>query len=728
MSEIKITSKEHIEIPAAIEEKKSKKTEKQEKVEELSKGILTESEKKESSKRTRGLDLATVTPQQASNPESEKVHTVKKRYHSVLVPTDKTQEEEKLQRTDLLTSPTIKSMNHCSKVGDCLLQTMSRTNAAEKSKMDQITTGKEPTALKAEQRFTAIVSSLKGVAARFNQPDSPIPNADDLKLLEEIVNQINKGFSSGNGGVGSFNTDKDWNGKEWEKIKFTKENYKESLGKLDKMLDFYAKKTDANFNPDQNLMGKIELSTLSLEATIGQFVNDFLLDKNMKSSSILKDEFIKHGVINQKFDQEITDFQAKLRKNPLLAEAKTADIFKQMNEGVGLEKFIKEKLLSLNETAKPKLGEAQIETMMGKIMEELKKTTDVKTSVRGRTQGIGGGASDAVAKELRGPQKNLEHFYDMPDNKDNDFALKQGLNKIKGDEVNDFIDNLNDITKHSFQPTTILRLGVSLEGNLLKMTKDTEKGIQNVLRKVIEKEEDSSIKHLLHQFDNEIKNNDSLKKEIQGLQSKIQNQEVQYNDNDKSKKMKLIDLANRNSIANIMYQNNLRTLCSISGTTTDIVLSLATHNGIDNVSELLHPLLEHAKVLVTNKDQKHRGKIVDKQFEGAQNFKEFFSTATFFMQTGKYHTSAEVLGGLLIGALASSKADNFSDEEVFHMFEVLMEDFSKHPENYFSLTNEEKKNLFAHGAHQDTENAIIASAQERARQNIAVGSKQSFIG
>jgi len=692
---------------------------------------LSEGDKILASKKAGQLDLA--TPKEdikvgKVEVEAEKVDSAKKKYHSLLVPTSKEKGHQMLKRSDLLTSPTVKSMVHSDKVGDCLLQTMSHTSSEKSSVLDQIVS--ESGAVSSQVRFQSMIKSLQGVVAKFKE-SSIKPNQDDLKLLEEIGKQINKGFSCNKGGVGSFHADKEWK-KEWDKIGFKEENYKESLDKLSDMLEFYDKKSGSNFDVSAHHQAKIELTILSLESTIGQFVNDFLLDPKMKSSGILKEQFINNGSISKDFDKEIPDFQSKLRKNPLLAETKTDKLFEQINKGAGLDVFIKDKLEKYNNEIESKLNNDQLSKLTEGIMKEIKKTGDVKTSMRGRTQDIGGGKekTKGFEDEFRGVDKDRTHFYSMPDIQDNENALQLGLKKIKGDDVNSFMKEIEDITKHDFQPKPILRLGLSLEGNMSKIVKDTKKCLRDVIHKVKEQEKDPKAVKLLEEFDEKINKDEALKTEIHDLQNKIQGVQVKYNDNDPQKKMKLIDLANRPTVANIMYKHNLKTICSISGTTTDIALSLASHGSPQLVNDILNPLLEHAKVLKQHKTQymneHHGGRNLDKVFEEAHSFKEVFARTTFFMQTGNYHTSGEVLGGMLIGALAASKK-SFTDDEVFGLFEVLMENYSKHPENYFPLSKDEKKELFSKGHHKDTEEAIINEAVKRAQHNLLIGAQISSL-
>lgn len=61
------------------------------------------------------------------------------------------------------------------------------------------------------------------------------------------------------------------------------------------------------------------------------------------------------------------------------------------------------------------------------------------------------------------------------------------------------------------------------------------------------------------------------------------------------------------------------------------------------------------------------------------------------MQTGKYHTAAEVIGGLFIAARAQigSKEENININQTFELFKKLMEELAKSPQTFFAVSEED---------------------------------------
>jgi len=113
-------------------------------------------------------------------------------------------------------------------------------------------------------------------------------------------------------------------------------------------------------------------------------------------------------------------------------------------------------------------------------------------------------------------------------------------------------------------------------------------------------------------------------------------------------------LAGQRSVAGLIHDKGLRTLCSISGTTTDIALALVLTHGEGKVKEWSEALLKVAD-----------GKLDPEDLPVA--FHDFLSTVGLFMQGGEYHTVPEVLGGMLVVAEAlerqQSAAGAFSIDE-----------------------------------------------------------------
>lgn len=140
------------------------------------------------------------------------------------------------------------------------------------------------------------------------------------------------------------------------------------------------------------------------------------------------------------------------------------------------------------------------------------------------------------------------------------------------------------------------------------------------------------------------------------------------------------------SVAGIMYNSDLRTICSISGTTVDVVVSSLSTMGEEKAKKLLQPLMDHVK-------DPNSGAL---ETEDGKKFKEFYSSICFFMQAGQYHTAGEVLGGLFIASRAltvpeGKKEGSYQDIKVtYKQFEDLMGDFSAHPDHFINVRDEDK--------------------------------------
>ena len=101
-----------------------------------------------------------------------------------------------------------------------------------------------------------------------------------------------------------------------------------------------------------------------------------------------------------------------------------------------------------------------------------------------------------------------------------------------------------------------------------------------------------------------------------------------------------------------MKENKLRTICSVSGTTTDIVVGLVGIYGKEAMGKILEPFAKLVNEKTPNAKAIKDG-LNDKKFNG---FKRLFSSIASYMQCGQYHSAGEVLGGLYTASL------NFIDD------------------------------------------------------------------
>ena len=97
-------------------------------------------------------------------------------------------------------------------------------------------------------------------------------------------------------------------------------------------------------------------------------------------------------------------------------------------------------------------------------------------------------------------------------------------------------------------------------------------------------------------------------------------------------------LVNQESVSGLIHRVNQRTLCGISGTTTDLMLALTAEYGQSAVNELLKSIWNFSD---PNLSSIHVMSDASKQM---------LTSVSLFMQRGNYHTPAEVAGGLLVAA------------------------------------------------------------------------------
>jgi len=124
-----------------------------------------------------------------------------------------------------------------------------------------------------------------------------------------------------------------------------------------------------------------------------------------------------------------------------------------------------------------------------------------------------------------------------------------------------------------------------------------------------------------------------------------------------------------------MMKNDLRTICSISGTTLDTLVGFSAVLPEEELKALLEPILEQARRL--------RDGESDVEALPAET-KRLISGIAVFMQGGRYHTLAEVVGGSFIAARAlfASEQDNVNIQETEELFKALMNDLKLHREHY----------------------------------------------
>ncbi|MDR0740117.1 MAG: hypothetical protein LBF34_00170 [Puniceicoccales bacterium] len=138
------------------------------------------------------------------------------------------------------------------------------------------------------------------------------------------------------------------------------------------------------------------------------------------------------------------------------------------------------------------------------------------------------------------------------------------------------------------------------------------------------------------------------------------------------------------SLGSLMKEAGLRSICSVSGTATDIIAGLHAHLGDGNTKKMLQSL----KVFVD-------GGCTDPS-KLSDEFKNLFLSVAMYMQSGQYHSAGEVLGGLYCAALTlaydptkAAGPDNLDPknfDQIAPNFQAMWQAFKANPENFFPLS------------------------------------------
>jgi hypothetical protein len=159
------------------------------------------------------------------------------------------------------------------------------------------------------------------------------------------------------------------------------------------------------------------------------------------------------------------------------------------------------------------------------------------------------------------------------------------------------------------------------------------------------------------------------------------------------------------SLGSIMKDTGLRTLCSVSGTTTDIVVGLVAHMGKEPVTSMLKSLEYYVK-----KGCPHP----PGEPQLSTEFKELFLAIAMYMQSGQYHSEGEVLAGLYFSALTFTNDPDVNDfDKILPKFQKMWEALRDYPENFYPLSEKSKKEL------NQKSPQIIQALQDQHKKTIA---------
>ncbi|MDR1232830.1 MAG: hypothetical protein LBJ75_01010 [Puniceicoccales bacterium] len=156
----------------------------------------------------------------------------------------------------------------------------------------------------------------------------------------------------------------------------------------------------------------------------------------------------------------------------------------------------------------------------------------------------------------------------------------------------------------------------------------------------------------------------------------------------------LRSIKSKPSFAASMMDHGLQTFCSISGTTTDIVVGMVAQMGGDprgkaEMAKKLRPLVELVEASFIDPNQ-----LARQEFD---SFKTLFLSISLYMQSGQYHTTSEVLAGLYCAALNVCPAGNpphppATDVMAFgKRFEKLCTAFQSNPAAFFPAITSQRR-------------------------------------
>ena len=358
------------------------------------------------------------------------------------------------------------------------------------------------------------------------------------------------------------------------------ENNKVLIKEFKEMLDFLTNNYENHFSVDKRHSGGVELASIQSQATFGQLIHDYVLDPNIKSSGLLKSKMIKNGLIDETNFSQIQSLEKNMRNNPLLAEVPNFmiknDIQNALKSGETNEKinqFLKNKLLDFAKKrgiGDPKLIDGILKeyNIVGKYAEEIGnfKPYAFMSGERGRVAVNAKGAG----LELAGVKGEELSFAVMPNRDDDKFATEWNKSHLMDEKAEKFMkatEGETSILKHHGSPTNVLRLGKGLDTRLIEFAEVTP---ELLLQKVLEGADTGHLSGaLLTDLAEDLKSEET-QQELRDIMGGI---EVTFN-KPTGQKMPLKEMASMNSVASIMYGNDVRTICSISGTTVDTVVGM----------------------------------------------------------------------------------------------------------------------------------------------------------
>ncbi|NGX57960.1 MAG: hypothetical protein K940chlam3_00861 [Chlamydiae bacterium] len=633
---------------------------------------------------------------------------------------------------DIRTAQGINAEVFSATVNACLVSHMAKLESPVFS-----TVSESAGTLSPQEQFIGVMNTIEKLLDSGNFEDE-----STCEMANKLANQLGFTFSYENGGVGSF-SQPGWNS-EWNDIggkdafapdspdnDQVKESFKE-------MLTYFKANAPDQFGGGERHVGGREFACIQTACTVGMLLNDYVLEQAYSSdvrdqlASIMSDE----NLIHSDFDMDSIDsVKDSMRQNPLLAEIKNSVYNEKISKRLNVQKnkdrlvgLIKKELKTLD--TGNKLSDKELNELSNKVFDNFSsRVVDIKhktfkTGARGRLPFQRGSAlGKNLGKTLAGERGLHYSMADQP-NRANDQLSNDWTKATFGDDlkVSDFFEateGKHGILKHKPGPLRPLRYGSGLAtsvaevldpGTLLRGAIEDTISAQNLLKG----DPYFSFKEIQH-LEDKVMTLEKAGEDVgsaefkKGFQEIVGNIDIPFNSLTKQK-IKLQKFAEMDSVAQIMYNNDIRAICSISGTTVDVILGQTSIMGKEKVKELLLPLLNHLE---------GKGKEPGLNSEEGQKFREFATSIASFMQTGQYHTAGEVIGGLYMAAKGlHCTPKEFQDiDKTVGEFSKLMSEFSKSPEEFLAVNDLDKQKIKK--GKKGFKKMVVAAEKERIAQRSA---------
>lgn len=519
------------------------------------------------------------------------------------------------------------------------------------------------------------------VSGFFDAINAFVTNPTDVGTLKHLKGLLEKGFAPGSGGIGRFAPSVGWK-PSWVGSAFKPDKplddpeNQRALADLKAMAAFFA--GHARDHIVQANVHERDMRAVQFSAIVGMVFNDVLMEPRLApAGQVARDQLkallIAHHAIRD--NQPVwSTFRTNVRASPLMMELDNPTAVAKLLEvyDAQIEQFIPHDLSPEDRaTARKALREALSRSV---------NLYDTTSGSRGRFPG----ANPLIAQAFSNRHKALLNVMDMPDPSLDGRAL-HGVEALAHPGSKGAVRALvaaietTDLVGHGSRPITIQR-PYTLPSGMQELILDPRSALLAALETIAGPHEPSVMQAL-----------DRIRQNVTGAPdanfTPLRNLLRDTPLTDKiGRNYPAGTLATEPSVMTIIHKHNQRSLCGISGTTTDICLGLTSQMDIDRLKAALLPVIEFAN---TN----DLSKLTDE-------FRSLFTSISMFMQGGQYHTPAEVLGGMLMAA-----ATLFDDPELIdrddstamrEAYDVVLGGLTAHPERFFAVKPQDQQSFLQH--------------------------------